>query len=314
MFMSFTTNIKTEIDNIEYSRVETMSELSAILNIAGNIEKNNFYVYTENLGVARRIYKMLKDAYQINVDMEIRKIIKYKRTQQVVLTVSDKRSFILKDLSIISEEYKRIYTPKEFLLGSDEEKRAYLRGAFLICGSINDPKTARYHLEFIIPYRATAMFLKKLLNEYNYNAKVLKRENHYMVYIKEAERISDFIKLLNAYNSLFYYEDIRIYRDHKNMTNRLNNCEQANIEKSLNSSNEQLKMIDILMARDDYELLDEKIRIICEYKKKYPESSMLELSEIISYETGKNITKSGINHRMRKIKELTKKEMELEEN
>ena len=121
---------------------------------------------------------MLKDVYQIGVNIETRQIIKYKKKEQVTLRVSDKRSFILKDLSIISEDYKRIYTPKEFLLGSDEEKKAYLRGAFLICGSINDPKTSRYHLEFIIPYRATAMFLKRLLNEYNYNAKVLKRDNH----------------------------------------------------------------------------------------------------------------------------------------
>lgn len=307
MHVSFTTNIKNEIDNIEYSKVETISELSAILNIAGNIEHEYFYVYTENLGVARRIYKMIKTLYQINVDMEVRPVIKYKKTQQVILKVSDKRSFILKDLSILSEDYKRIYTPKPFLLGSDEEKKAYLRGAFLICGSINDPKTSRYHLEFILYSHATANFLKKLLNEFNYNAKVLKRDNHYMVYIKEAEKISDFIKLLNAYNSLFYYEDIRIYRDHKNMTNRLNNCEQANIEKVLNTSNEQLKMIDKIMSRDDYELLDEKIKMICEYRKKYPESSLQELADIISYETGNKIGKSGINHRFRKIKEIVSK-------
>lgn len=305
--MSFTSNIKNEIGNIEYSRVETISELSAIFNIAGNISKDDFSIYTENIGVSRRIFKMLKDLYQVNINMEIRKIIKYKKSQQVILRVSEKKNFILKDLAIISEDYKRIYKPKQFLLGSDEEKKAYLRGAFLISGSINDPKTSRYHLEFIIPNKATASFLKKLLNELMYNARMIKRENYYMVYIKEAEKISDFIKLLNAYNSLFYFEDIRIYRDHKNMTNRLNNCEQANIEKSLNSSAEQLEMIEKLMSRDDYDILDVKIRTVCEYKKKYPESTMQELSEIISYETGKKISKSCINHRMRKIKELSQK-------
>ena len=127
-----------------------------------------------------------------------------------------------------------------------------------------------------------------------------------MVYIKESEKISDFIKLLNAYNNLFYYEDIRIYRDHKNMTNRLNNCEQANIDKIVFSSNEQLENIKKLKEREDFDLLDDKIKEICLYKEKYPESSMQELAEIMSIETNNKITKSGVNHRFRKIKEMVK--------
>ena len=125
-----------------------------------------------------------------------------------------------------------------------------------------------------------------------------------MVYLKESERISDFIKLLNAYNSLFYYEDIRIYRDHKNMTNRLNNCEQANIDKIVFSSNEQLENIQKLKQREDFDLIDDKIKEVCIYKEKYTESSMQELADIISLETNTKITKSGINHRFRKIKEM----------
>ena len=128
-----------------------------------------------------------------------------------------------------------------------------------------------------------------------------------MVYLKESEKISDFIKLLNAYNSLFYYEDIRIYRDHKNMTNRLNNCEQANIDKIVFSSNEQLENIKKLRELKDFDLLDDKIKEICIYKEKYPESSMGELAEVISHETNTKITKSGINHRFRKIKEMVTK-------
>ena len=125
-----------------------------------------------------------------------------------------------------------------------------------------------------------------------------------MVYVKESEKISDFIKLLNSYNSLFYYEDIRIYRDHKNMTNRLNNCEQANVEKTINSSKEQLDNINKLLTKIHIDLLDEKIQEIIIYKQKYPESSLQELADIMTVETGKKITKSGINHRMRKIKKL----------
>ena len=126
-------------------------------------------------------------------------------------------------------------------------------------------------------------------------------------YIKESEKISDFIKMLNAVNSLFYYEDIRIYRDHKNMTNRLNNCEQANVEKMMASSNKQLEYIDKILNYTDIDLLDDKIKEMIIYKQKYKESSMEELASIITHETGKKITKSGVNHRLRKIKELALK-------
>ena len=197
-----------------------------------------------------------------------------------------------------------MYKRQDYICGNIEEKKSYLRGAFLICGSVNDPKTSRYHLEFIIENKITANYINDLLQELNFNSKILKREKHYMVYLKESERISDFIKLLNAYNSLFYYEDIRIYRDHKNMTNRLNNCEQANIDKIVFSSNEQLENIQKLKQREDFDLIDDKIKEVCIYKEKYPESSMQELADIISLETNTKITKSGINHRFRKIKEM----------
>ena len=125
-----------------------------------------------------------------------------------------------------------------------------------------------------------------------------------MVYVKEAEKISDFLRIIRAYNGVMYYEDIRIYRDHKNMTNRLNNCEQANMDKIVGNATKQIEEIEYLKENLGLELLDEKTREVIEYRLKYPESSLLELSEIISYETGKPITKSGLNHRFRKIREL----------
>lgn len=308
--MSFTTDIKNEIINIEYSNYELIAELSAIINIGAIIEKESFSLFFENLSIARRIYKLIKNLYHIELEMTKNFTSVLRKKNSIILTVKEKKDHILKDLSIINGEHKRIYVPESFLVDSTEEKEAYLRGAFLICGSINDPKTSRYHAEFLVSKRKTADFINKLLNELNFNSKFIKREKKYMVYIKESEKISDFIKILKAFNSLFYYEDIRIYRDHKNMTNRLNNCEQANVEKSYNSSATQIKMIKKLKKIKDFELLDEKIKEICIYREKYPESSMLELAHIISTETGNKITKSGVNHRFRKIKEILKNKID----
>ena len=307
--MSFTSNIKSEISSIEYSDSEKASELSAILNIGIKIYEDRFEMILENLSVARRIYKLIKDIYHIEIDLDNSGINSLRKNKIVVLTVKDKIDLILNDLSILDND-KRIYVPKEYLVDEYKDKIAYLRGIFEICGSINDPKTSRYHLEFVIQNEYTSKYVNSLLNEFNLNSKILKRNKNYMVYIKEAEKISDFIRMLNASNSLFYYEDIRIYRDHKNMTNRLNNCEQANVDKIINASNEQLELIKKLKEITDFDLLDEKIKTICIYKEKYPESSMSELADIISSETEKKISKSCINHRFRKIKEIVEKSNE----
>ena len=301
--MSYTSNIKNEISNIEYGDSEKMAELSAILNIGVKLYDDRFEIYTENISVARRIYKLIKEIYHVEIDMDTSGVNSLRKNKLVLLIVRDKIDLILEDLSIMNEG-KRVYVPHTYLVDEDKDKQAYLRGVFMMCGSINDPKTSRYHAEFVISSKETADFVNKLLNEMYFNSKVIKRDKSYMVYIKEAEKISDFIKLLNATTSLFYYEDIRIYRDHKNMTNRLNNCEQANVDKSLNASNEQLELIKKLREIIDFDLLDDKIKDICIYKEKYPESSMAELATIISSETERPITKSCINHRFRKIKQM----------
>ncbi len=303
--MSFTSNIKNEISSIQYGESENFAELSAILNIGGKIFDDKFEIYTENISVARRIYTLIKETYHVDIEMDNTGINSLRKNKLVLLTVHEKVDLILSDLSIVLDG-KRLYVPHNYLVDELKDKQAYLRGVFMICGSINDPKTSRYHAEFVISSEETARFVNSLLNEMHFNSKVIKRDKNYMVYIKESEKISDFIKMLNATNSLFYYEDIRIYRDHKNMTNRLNNCEQANVDKIIASSNEQLELIRKLRETRDFDLLDERIKDICIYKEKYPESSMAELAEIISSETERPITKSCINHRFRKIKEMLK--------
>ena len=302
--MSFTSNIKNEISSIEYGESEKMAELSGILNIAVKIYDDKFEIYSENISVARRIYLLIKEIYHVEITMDTG-FNSLRGNKLVLLSVHEKIDLILSDLCIkINNE--RLYVPSDYLIDEELDKKAYLRGVFMMCGSINDPKTSRYHLEFVIANSETAEFVNNLLNEFNFNSKVIKRDKNYMVYIKESEKISDFIKLLNAKTSLFYYEDIRIYRDHKNMTNRLNNCEQANVDKMMQASSEQLELIRRLRETRDFYLLEPGIRDICIYKEKYPESSMAELAEIISTETERPITKSGINHRFRKIKEMLK--------
>ena len=232
---------------------------------------------------------------------------KFSKNRLYIITVLDKLETILKDLAVISENNEFLDIPSEYLINSEDEKRAYLKGTFLMTGSINDPKKSRYHLEFMLDELNYSNFISKLLNDFNLNSKVLKRDNRYMVYIKEAEKIGDFLRIIEAMNALFYFEDIRIYRDHKNMTNRLNNCEQANVDKIIETASKQVKDIELIENIGGMDLLDDKTKIAAIYRLKYKEASLTELSEIISIETNNNITKSGLHHRFTKIKEIANK-------
>ena len=211
---------------------------------------------------------------------------------------------MLKELGIYNEKNEYLPVVPTYIVGANEEIRAYLRGVFFASGSINDPKTSRYHLEILVTEPEEAVFVQKLLNIFDLNAKILNREKGYMIYIKEAEKISDFIKILGANNAVMYYENVRIYRDQKNKTNRLNNMEQANIDRVFETANEQLRQIKIIEDNNGMDLLDDRTKLAVRYRKEYPETSLKELAEIITLETGKSLSKSGINHRFRKVREL----------
>ncbi len=301
--MSFTTRIKNELSNI-YDNINTnKSELSGILRNSYNKELNKLEIITENSTVCKHIYTLFKEIYNINVKTEYVSS-KFSKNRLYSIIINDKLDLILKDLEIVDDKNKYKIIPNEYFLDSEDEKRAYLKGVFLMCGSINDPKTSMYHLEFSIDEKAEADNISNLLNEFYLNSKVISRDKGYMVYLKEAEKIGDFLRIIGASVAVMYYEDIRIYRDHKNMTNRLNNCEQANFEKSMQSANKQVEDINLIIEKIGMDALDDKLEIVANYRIKYPDVSLQELSEIISYETGKIITKSGLNHRFRKIKEI----------
>ena len=297
--MTFTTRIKDEITKIEENIIESLVTLHSYLLLNAEINDNNITILTENASVARYIFKLFKIHYNISVKLTLRVQKKFKIKNIYILTIKEK-------LNIINDDINNTF--KNILTLSDEEKIAFLKGVFLACGSVNDPSKSKYHLEFLINDEIKALLVQTILKDFKYNIKMIKRTKGYMVYLKSSEEISDFIKMLNAINSLFYYEDIRIYRDHKNMVNRLNNCEQANVEKVIKTCNEQIDNINYLRENDLLDLLDEKVLAAANYRLKYPESSLNELASIISLETGKEITKSGINHYFRKIKLLVEKD------
>ena len=298
--MSFTSRIKNELVESELSKLEQVSELSGLLkNSIDNSSKLN--ITTENAAIARLIFNRLKNNYDALIRVSVKKGYNYNKNYIYGLEVYKNVDSIIKDLSLDS------IVPNSYLIDDEDTKRAYIRGLFLACGSVNDPKTSQYHMEFSFDNEEYANFINDILDSYNLNSKILKRDSRYIVYIKESEKITDFLRIIKATNALLYYENIRIYRNRNNKINRINNCEQANVDKIIQSAKNQVDDINYIIKKDAYELLDEKVKEAADYRLKYPEESLTELSRIMTMETGTSITKSGLHHRFNKIKLLAER-------
>lgn len=293
--MTFTTRLKEEISKLDNNKIESRSIVDGFLRYNALIN-DTIIITSENASVTRFIYKLLKENFSITPKVRVRVQRRFRIKQIYRLEISEKVKYIKDVLNLDGEP----------IIDSDEEKIAFLKGAFLGVGNVSNPKTSGYHLEFILNKNDDAVYIANLLNFFKLNAKVIKRGYKYISYIKMSESISDLIKMFKAINSLFEFEDTRIYRDHKNMVNRLNNCEIANQEKTIKTGLSQLDDIKYFENNELLTLVDDKMKIVIEYRKKYPESSFQELAEIISLETDYKVGKSGINHhfiKLRKIKE-----------
>ncbi len=295
--MTFTTRLKEEISKLPNNQIEERNIIDAFLRYNSTINKDSIIITLENASVTRFIYKILKSTFTVLPKITVRIQKRFHVKQIYILEINDKIDFIKETINFT----------KNPILDSDEEKIAFLKGSFLGVGNVSNPKTSGYHLEFILNNENDAKFINKLLNYFKLNAKVIKRGNKFVTYIKMSESISDIIKMFKAVNSLFEFEDTRIYRDHKNMVNRLNNCELANQEKTIKSGLQQINDIEFLEENDLLSLLDEKVLLVISYRKKYPDVSLQELANIISLETDYQVGKSGVNHHFRTIRDLKEK-------
>jgi cell division protein WhiA len=291
--MTFTTRLKEEISKNDSYNIDDIYTLVSFIKYNSKID-NSITITVENASVCRYIYKLIKEFFHIRPQIVIRNQKRFRVKQIYIIIINDKIDYI--------KNYINNNLPD-----NNEEIIAYLKGAFLASGTVSNPSTSRYHLEFITSNISDSKYIEKLLSTFRINAKHIKRGYKYVTYIKASEQISDIIKMFKAINSLFEFEDVRIYRDHKNMVNRLNNCEIANQEKTISTGMKQYNEIMFLKDNGLYNLLDEKAKVVGDYRLKYPESSYQELAEIISLETDYKIGKSGINHNFIKIRELIKK-------
>ncbi|MCK9493515.1 MAG: DNA-binding protein WhiA [Acholeplasmataceae bacterium] len=301
--MTFARSVKEELTRIDSSKSMKLAELSALLHLSGEVVYNKEGLFIEftssNIAITRRFVSLVKELYDAEVDLFKKEGSNLKKSGMLVIVKSHTKQ-IANEHSLLDDNTYDY----DLLTASNEEKQAYLKGAFLASGSVNDPIKPNYHLEIFTKSKNEAIYVQRLMNHFDLNARITKRRNGLIIYIKEAEAISEFLKVIGAYDSVFKYEDLRIQRDFNNSINRVINCEIANEKKTLDAANNQLLQIKLIKQYKDIDSLDSKTREIILLREENPNSSLNELALAYEQKTGDKMSKSGINHRLVKIREL----------
>lgn len=301
--MTFARNVKEELTRLTVSNGEKLAELSALLHINSEIvikdKKPEIHFKSNNLAITRRFFSMIKELY--NSEMELASIIESNlRKKSNIVIVKTNVENIINEHSLIDENIGDY----ELITQDNLHKQAYLRGAFLASGSINNPIKATYHAEIFVRSKIEAIFIQRIMNHFDLNAKILNRRKGLVIYLKEAEAIVELLKVINAFEAVFLFEDLRIQRDFSSNINRLINIEVANEKKIFEASSEQIKQIEFLKKYSDINLLDDRTIEIIKLREENPESSLLELAIAYEEKTGEKMSKSGINHRLKKLKKI----------
>lgn len=311
--MSFTSEVKKQICDDGLDDNSAKAQLCALLQMRASLHMNWQGMYlsfqTENATIAKHVFQLMKELYQVDPRLSVLKKMQLKKNNVYRLQIYDKAQSILSDLMILTDSGLHFSPPQKYIR-SEKNARAYLQGCFLAGGSINDPRTTNYHCEISTHEEAMAFSIQKLMQRFYLPAKCIQRKNTWVVYLKAGDKIADFLKLCNASQALFDFEDSRIQRDFYNNLKRLDNCELANEMKALKAGRKQLDFIRILEENEKKIVISDKIRHVMEIRKKFPDASMNELCEQCYLEYGEIISKSGMKHRLSKIREMAKPFME----
>lgn len=303
---SYASDVKKELTSLEVHPEHAKAELAAFLRMNGVLNLHDYQfsldITTENPAIARRVFTLIKVAFDVEPLLIVSRKMKLKKNNQYLVRLQQKVNDILEALQIWDPEKGLITRVPERIMNSHEGAMSYLRGAFLAGGSVNNPETSRYHLEIYSTYEDHNEDLAKLMNKYFYlNAKTTKRRSGYIVYLKEAEKIGDFLHIVGALNAMLSFEDLRIMRDMRNSVNRLVNCDTANLKKTATAAAKQVEDIQLIDEKKGINSLPEKLQNLARFRLTHPELSLKEVAEQVP---DGPISKSGVNHRFKRLHEI----------
>lgn len=305
--MSFSSDVKDELAEVNSTaRHCQIAELAAMFSMDGQATEGEqgarrLLIHTENLTVARKCFTLLRKTFNISVDVSVRRSTLIQSGGVYTLSVGREedvgRLFAAMHLSPLAESGEWI--PGQMLLQKDCCRRAFLRGAFLAAGSMSNPRKG-YHFEITCSVPEKAEQVRDVMNSFGVEARVIPRKRNFVVYVKESEQIVDILGVMSAHMALMELENIRILKGMRETVNRQVNCETANISKTTSAAARQVSDIVLIQRKMGLDSLPDPLREIAEVRLNEPEVSLKELGELLDPPVGK----SGVNHRLRKLREL----------
>ncbi|WP_250277650.1 DNA-binding protein WhiA [[Clostridium] colinum] len=292
--MSFSLNVKKEIYTIINNRHCAISELSAIIDHCADIGYNPLFIniVSENILLLEKFKNLLKFIFDIDVCIT-------KDNSKTHKIFIQKEELINKIFNIINKNIYEEELYSSMIVSKICCKRAYIRGAFLGVGYICSPEK-NYHLEFICNTYNQAQNLKNLINFFDIDAKCIEKKEYFILYIKEAEQIVELLNIIEAHKCLLELENIRIFKEVRNNVNRIVNCETANLSKIVSTGVKQKEDIEFIKKTVGLDYLPKPLKEIAILRLENPDKSLQELSQM----TNPTITKSGVNHRLKKINQI----------
>ena len=286
--MSFSQDVKQElskINNLANKNQLKYELIGYLISINSSVIRKDIIRYaTENEYNINRLSKLLNNLnVNYNIEMEGNLfVIKLNLKEKNIVSIKEKNINVLEDVDL-----------------KEDEKKSLIKGAFLGAGSINNPEN-KYHLEIVFSNQKNQEYILKLLKEFGFSFKTLKRKDKNFIYIKEGEEISRFLALLGANKAILKFEDIRVKREMRGKVNRLVNCKSANLNKTINASVEQIEAIKKLQKDNKFNVLDDNLKEIAMLRLANPDMPLSELGKNLKNPVGK----SGVNYRLKKIIEI----------
>ncbi|WP_170236830.1 DNA-binding protein WhiA [Streptococcus hyovaginalis] len=296
--MSFTTKVKEEVLSVATNSKE---ELSAIIKMSGSLgltgQGLTLSITSENAKMARHIYALCENYYDLDPEIKYHQKTNLRKNRVYTVFVADRVNDILSDLHLADSffGFETGIDPK--IMENDDFGRSYLRGAFLASGTIRDPESGRYQLEIFSVYQDHAEDLMALMRKFLLDPKLIEHKNGVVTYLQKAEDIMDFLLVIGADSAKAIYEEVKIYRETRNDLNRANNAETANIARTITASMKTINNISKIIDQVGLEALPVELQQIAQIRIAHPDFSIQQIADSLDFP----LTKSGVNHRLRKI-------------
>ncbi len=308
--MSFSSEIKEElIKSGEMSKCCVHAMAYGMLLFGRSFNEADISIMTDNPIVAEKYAELIRTVCDVEANISVSKAgkvtasVERQEDRKKVLSVfsnSGNEKFMRIDRGNLLNENSESDTENDDNINCCNA--SFLKGAFLSCGTCSDPNKS-YHIEFVAPFRTLSFDLLKLLTDYGLNAKHMLRRGVNVIYIKDSASIEELLARLGAYSASMEIMNIKIYKDVRNLTNRRNNFESANLTRTVFASYDQVEAIEKLKASGAFSTLTEDLKQIAVLRTENPEASLREIGDLCS----PPLSRSAVNYRLKRLMDIASK-------